>query len=145
MGSAKDFFTAAQVRQIGDAITAAEAKTSGEIRIHIEKKCTGDPIAEAEKWFGKLEMHKTADRNGILIYLAIESRVFAIYGDKGIHEKVHQEFWNQISHKMEEQFRHGRFTEGLIDVIHRTGEQLSTYFPVAANDSNELTNDINFQ
>jgi uncharacterized membrane protein len=143
--SARSFFTDAQVKEISAAIAAAEAKTSGEVRVHIEKKCAGEALKEAENWFGKLGMHKTRDRNGILIYLAVESHVFAIYGDKGIHEKVHQEFWNEISHQLEDKFRAGLFTEGLAEVIHRIGEQLQKYFPLGANDKDELTNDVSFQ
>lgn len=143
--SAKHFFTNAQIKDISAAIAAAEAKTSGEVRVHIEKKCDREAIQEAEMWFGKLGMHKTQDRNGVLIYLAVESHVFAIYGDKGIHEKVHQEFWNEISHNMEAKFREGLFTDGLVEVIHRTGEQLQKYFPLSANDKDELSNDVSFQ
>lgn len=145
MSTAKDFFSDVQVKEISSAIEAAERRTSGEVRVHIEKNCPGDAVKEAEKWFGKLGMHKTEDRNGILIYLAVESRVFAIYGDAGIHEKVHQEFWNEISHELEAKFREGKFTEGLVMVIHRTGEQLLKYFPLKENDKDELTNDVSFQ
>jgi uncharacterized membrane protein len=115
------------------------------VRVHIEKKCNREAIQEAEMWFGKLGMHNTQDRNGVLIYLAVESHVFAVYGDKGIHEKVHQEFWNEVSHNMEEKFRAGLFTEGLVQVIHRIGEQLQKYFPLSANDKDELSNDVSFQ
>jgi uncharacterized membrane protein len=143
--SAKTFFTKAQVKDISAAIAAAEAKTSGEVRVHIENNSPSEAIVEAEKWFGKLGMHKTQDRNGILIYLAMKSRVFAIYGDKGIHEKVHQEFWNEISQNMEAKFREGLFTDGLVEVIHRTGEQLQKYFPLSKDDKDELSNDVSFQ
>lgn len=145
MSSAKDFFSEVQVSNIGAAIAAAEAKTSGEVRVHIEKKCPGDALAETEKWFGKLGMHQTEFRNGILIYLAVESRVFAVYGDEGIHEKVTQQFWDEISRDMEAKFREGKFTEGLIEVITRIGEQLHQYFPASANDKDELPNDVSFQ
>ncbi len=143
--SARTFFTNAQVSEISAAIAAAERKTSGEVRVHIEKKCKRDALQEAEMWFGKLGMHKTRDRNGILIYLAVESRVFAVYGDKGIHEKVHQQFWDEITADLESKFREGLFTEGLVDVIHRTGEQLQKYFPLSANDKDELSNDVSFR
>jgi uncharacterized membrane protein len=145
MSSAKDFFSDDQVREISAAIGVAETKTSGEVRVHIEKKCERDALAEAEMWFGKLGMHKTQDRNGILIYLAVESRVFAVYGDRGIHEKVHQEFWNEVTHNMELKFRDGKFTDGLVEMINRTGEQLQKYFPISSNDKNELSNDISFR
>ena len=143
--SARTFFTNAQVSEISAAIAAAERKTSGEVRVHIEKKCKRDALQEAEMWFGKLGMHKTRDRNGILIYLAVESRVFAVYGDKGIHEKVYQQFWDEITADLESKFREGLFTEGLVDVIHRTGEQLQKYFPLSANDKDELSNDVSFR
>ena len=143
--SAKHFFTDAQVKAISEAITAAEAKTSGEIRVHIEKKCKREAIMEAEWWFGKLGMHKTQDRNGVLIYLAVESQVFAVYGDKGIHDRVHQEFWNEITHVTELKFRSGLFSEGLVEMIYRIGDQLQKYFPVAGNDKNELSNDVSFR
>lgn len=145
MSSTKTFFTESQVAAIGAAITAAEEKTSGEIRVHLDKKCSTDPIVAAEKWFGKLKMHKTDLRNGVLIYLAIDSQVFAIYGDKGINEKVPAGFWNEISKDMESSFRQGKFAEGLIEAIHKAGDQLIHFFPRSGNDKNELTNDISYK
>ncbi|HTF05482.1 MAG TPA: TPM domain-containing protein [Bacteroidia bacterium] len=145
MASAKDFFSEVQVKDIGEAIGLAEAKTSGEIRIHIEKKCSGDAIKAAENWFGKLGMHKTDLRNGVLVYLAVESRVFAIYGDKGINEKVPPGFWFEISGRMEANFKEGKFSEGLIEAITKAGEQLQQFFPRNSEDKDELTNDISFQ
>lgn len=145
MSSAKSFFSNEQVALISSAIAAAEAKTSGEIRVHIEKKCPGEAVTEAERWFGKLGMHQTANRNGILIYIAIDTHVFAIYGDKGIHEKVHQEFWEEVSHDAETKFREGKFTEGLVGMIHRAGDKLKQYFPLASDDKDELSNEVSFQ
>lgn len=145
MSSTKNFFTEAQVADIGTAIAAAEGKTSGEIRVHLDKKCSTDAIVAAEKWFGKLKMHKTDLRNGVLIYLAIDSHVFAIYGDKGINEKVPAGFWTEISKEMEDNFRQGKFAEALIEAIHKAGEQMHHFFPRHGDDKNELTNDISFK
>ncbi len=145
MASTKEFFSEIQVKAIGSAIAAAEDKTSGEIRVHLDKKCDTDPIAAAEKWFGKLKMHKTELRNGVLIYLAVDSHVFAIYGDKGINEKVPQGFWLEISKEMETSFRQGEFAEGLINAIHKAGDQLIHFFPRNKDDKNELTNDISYK
>jgi uncharacterized membrane protein len=143
--SAENFFSDAQKEAIRAVIAEAEEKTSGEIRVHIEEKCDENAIAHAEKVFAKLKMHETAERNGVLFYLAIDSRVFAIYGDKGIHEKVTAQFWDAASAVMEEQFKAGKFTEGLVAGITMAGEQLATHFPFKTGDKNELTNDISFK
>jgi uncharacterized membrane protein len=143
--SAETFFSDAQKEAIRAVIAEAEEKTSGEIRVHIEEKCDENAITHAEKVFGKLKMHETAERNGVLFYLAIDSRVFAIYGDKGIHKKVTAQFWDAASALMEQHFKQGKFTEGLIAGINMAGEQLAAHFPFKSDDKNELTNDISFK
>lgn len=143
--SAETFFTEVQKEAIRNSITNAETKTSGEIRVHIEEICTENAIVHAERIFAKLKMHETKQRNGVLFYLAIDSRVFAIYGDKGIHEKVTAQFWDAASAVMEQYFKKGEFTEGLIAGITVAGEQLAEHFPRAKDDKNELTNDISFK
>ena len=70
------------------AIQTAEKNTSGEIRVHLEQVCKGDPCLRAAYVFSKLGMFRTKDRNGVLIYLALKSHKFAIIGDSGINEKV---------------------------------------------------------
>jgi uncharacterized membrane protein len=142
--SAEKFFTEEQKEAIRKAIELAEEKTSGEIRVHIDRKCKGDVVKEAEKCFGKLKMHETEERNGVLFYLAIDSRVFAIYGDKGIYTKVGNEFWNEISAHMEKLFQKGNFTEGLAEGIAMAGNQLAKHFPHLSTDKNELSNEISF-
>ena len=143
--SAEHFFSDAQKAEIRKAIEMAEEKTSGEIRVHIQEKCKGNGVKTAEKVFAQLKMHKTKLRNGVLFFLAIDSRVFAIYGDKGIHEKVPANFWNEISSTMEDHFRKGDFTGGLTHGIKITGEQLAKHFPHQDSDKNELTNEISFK
>jgi len=140
----KDFFNEHQKKKIVDAIVSAEKNTSGEIRVHIEKKCTNDAIIKAETIFKKLEMYKTASRNGILFYLAFDSKDFAVYGDKGIHEKVGIDFWNLITQKATIKFKENNYDEGLVDAILECGNQLKKYFPIQQNDINELSNEISF-
>jgi uncharacterized membrane protein len=143
--SAEAFFTDHQKEVIRKAIELAEEKTSGEIRVHIESKCKGDVLKCAEKRFGSLKMHQTKERNGVLFYLAIDSRVFAIYGDKGINDKVPGDFWNKISAHMEKLFQKGNFTEGLAEGIAMAGEALVKHFPHQKDDTNELSNEISFK
>ncbi len=136
------FFNEKQKKQIVEAIKEAEKETSGEIRLHIESKCKGDPLERAMKVFAKLKMHKTALRNGVIIYLAIDDRKFAIYGDKGINEKVPENFWQDVKDVMAEYFKKNQHTEGLVKGIAMIGEKLKAYFPYQKDDVNELSDDI---
>lgn len=144
MPSAKNFFTKEQQEDIRQAIMNAELDTSGEIRVHIENTCKDEVMDRALLIFKKLGMEKTESRNGVLIYLAVKNRKFAIIGDEGIHAVVTDNFWENIKHKMLNHFRENQFTEGLIEAITETGKQLKKYFPHKANDVNELPDDISF-
>jgi uncharacterized membrane protein len=136
------FFTEEEKERIVQAIKEAEKETSGEIRLHIESKCKGDPLQRAMKVFAKLKMHKTALRNGVIIYLAIDDRKFAIYGDKGINEKVPENFWEDVKEVMRQHFKENKHVEGLVKGIAMIGEKLKEFFPYQADDVNELPDDI---
>lgn len=142
--SAKKFFTTEQQKAIIDSIAKAELATSGEIRVHIDDDCKGDVLDKAAKIFHKLKMNKTELRNGVLFYLAVNDRKFAILGDKGIHQKVTENFWDNIKEEMLSLFKQQQFTEGLCKGIDMAGEKLKSHFPLQANDINELSNDISF-
>lgn len=142
---ASEFFSEEDKTAISRVIAEAEKKTSGEIRVHVVDVCKDDPVKTAAAIFQKLKMQETKERNGVLFFLAVESRVFAIYGDQGIHEKVPAGFWNEISALMEKEFREGRFTQGLVSGIQLAGEQLARYFPCATDDKNELSDEVSFQ
>ncbi|MCK9219369.1 MAG: TPM domain-containing protein [Bacteroidales bacterium] len=140
----KDFFSPQEKEEIKAAIMNAELDTSGEIRIHIENSCSGDVMDRAAFIFKKLRMNKTELRNGVLIYLAVKNRRFAIIGDKGIHARVPETFWTDIKTEMLNHFREDQFTEGLIAAVTSTGEQLKKHFPRASDDVNELSDEISF-
>jgi uncharacterized membrane protein len=131
-------------QQVAQAIAAAEKNTSGELRVHIEKVCTQDPMQRAVAVFEQLGMQRTAERNGVLIYLALESTQLAIIGDKGINEKVPSDFWDSTRDLMIKHFKEGQITTGLCAAISEAGAQLAAYFPYQDNDQNELSNDISF-
>jgi len=134
--NASSFFSPIEKEDIKMAIRQAELDTSGEIRVHVETSCTGDVMDRASRLFEKLNMHKTRLRNGVLIYLAIRNRKFAIIGDMGINSVVESEMLNH--------FRENHFTEGLMKAIELTGFQLKKHFPYITNDINELPDDISF-
>lgn len=140
----KDFFTASQQEAIQASIATAELNTSGEIRLHVDDKCPGDPVAKAIQVFEKLKMHETELRNGVLIYLAVKDHKLAIIGDKGIDEVVPDDFWDAIKNDLVSRFKEGKYTEGLVEGIHASGEQLKAHFPYQTDDTNELSNDISF-
>jgi uncharacterized membrane protein len=144
MMKASSFFTKEQQAQILSSIKAAEESTSGEIRIHIETSFKGDVLDRAAWIFRKLGMYKTTLRNGVLFYLAIKDRKFAIIGDAGINAKVPEGFWDKVKDLMQKSFKEGKFTEGLSEGIILAGEQLKTHFPHRKNDVNELPDEISF-
>jgi len=141
---ASDFFTKEQKEEITTAIKEAELNTSGEIRVHIENSFKGDVMDRAADLFKTLKMHKTELRNGVLFYLAIKNRKFAILGDGGINAKVAENFWDNIKDRMLEKFKDEKFSEGLAEGIKMTGEQLKTHFPYQSDDVNELSDEISF-
>ncbi|MCD4698296.1 MAG: TPM domain-containing protein [Bacteroidales bacterium] len=126
------------------AIKNAELDTSGEIRVHIDGKCKGDAKDTAAYIFEKLQMHKTEQRNGVLFYLAIKNRKFAILGDEGINKLVPDNFWDNIRDGMLNHFREDNFTDGLTEGITLAGKQLKQHFPYQTNDINELPDEISF-
>lgn len=138
------YFTEADKLQITNAIRVAETNTSGEIRVHIENNCMGDVLDRAAYLFEKLEMHKTALRNGVLFYLAVEDRKFAILGDAGINQKVPENFWEGTRDTVLSKLKEGRISQGLAEGIVMAGEQLKTHFPYQKDDVNELSDEISF-
>jgi len=142
--SAKDFFSDHDREDIKLAIMNAELDTSGEIRVHIENSVRGDVLDRAAFIFHKLGMQNTEQRNGVLIYLAVQNRRFAIIGDSGINRVVPENFWDNIKTDMLNHFRENRFTDGLVGAILSAGLQLKKHFPRLRDDSNELSDDISF-
>jgi uncharacterized membrane protein len=142
MSKVENFLTKAEEQEIVDAIGKAEKNTSGEIRVHIEKETSTPAIERAVEVFQLLNMENTRERNGVIIYVAVKSKQFAIYGDKGINEKVSDDFWNCTKDVMANHFQNGNFKQGLIDGILNAGEQLKKYFPYLDSDKDELSNEI---
>lgn len=142
--NASNFFTNQQKEDIKFAIKDAEIGTSGEIRVHLELNCDQNPIDRALWVFNRLKMNKTEQQNGVLIYLAVRSRKFAIIGDEGINRVVPPDFWDEIKTGMLIDFREGDFTSGIISAIALVGKKMKQYFPHQREDVNELSDDISF-
>ena len=142
--SPKEFLGKENETLITKAIEKAEHQTSGEIRVHVESKCKGEVLDRAAWLFKKLKMHETKDRNGVLIYLSINDRKFAIIGDAGINKVVPAEFWDENKEMMISHFKKGEFAIGLINGIEKAGEQLKQFFPYKEDDVNELSDEISY-
>ncbi|MBI1807329.1 MAG: TPM domain-containing protein [Ignavibacteria bacterium] len=128
-------------------IAEAERKTSGEIRVVVrhrrhwkERKLSLHELALRE--FYKLGMEKTQGRTGVLILLLFSERAFQIIADEGIHAKVEDGTCDQIATRMSSHFKGGKFSEGIADAISAVGAILKKYFPLEADDRDQLPNDV---
>ncbi|WP_369806244.1 TPM domain-containing protein [Desertivirga arenae] len=137
-------FTDNEEERIREAIETAEALTSGEIRLCVEKHCSEPTLDRAANYFAKLGMDKTALRNGVLIYMAVEDHKFAIIGDAGINKVVPDDFWDKTKEEMRDHFKSGNLVDGILIGIKMAGEELKHYFPNQSGDKNELPNDISY-
>lgn len=136
-------FNAQDEQDIIACIEEAEKITSAEIRVHIsQQKGTRDVLAEAKKIFNKLGMHKTAERNGILIFFVPNSKQFAVLGDSGINSKVPEGYWNNLKDEMQQHFQSEAFKLGIIHGINAVGLLLSAHFKPLEINPNELSNQI---
>ena len=142
--TARNFFSKEEKLEIKKAILNAELDTSGEIRVHIENEFKGEVLDRASFLFHKLGMDNTELNNGVLFYLAIKSKKYAIIGDKGINKEVPQDFWEEIKAAMAKKFAGGEYANGLSEGIALAGVRLKKHFPHHIDDINELSDEISF-
>jgi uncharacterized membrane protein len=139
----KEFLSKLEHDQIVQAIKDAEAKTSGEIRVYVQRgKLNIDPLIAAEKKFHRLGMQRTADRNAVLIFIAPRVHKFAVVGDKAIHEKCGESYWQRVVDLMREHFHNERFSDALVEAIRDVGSVLTEHFPKRSTSSTELPDEI---
>jgi uncharacterized membrane protein len=139
----KEFITKLDHDRIVKAIREAESKTSGQIRIYIQRgELKGDPLESAVKKFGELRMHETTDRSAVLIYVVPRARKLAVVGDQGIHEKCGDTLWQRVVSKMTDHFKKERFTDAIVDAVRELGAVLSEHFPHQSGGQNELPDEI---
>jgi uncharacterized membrane protein len=138
----RHFFSKLDSDRIVGAIADAEKRSSGEIRVHVTRRKPANLEERARRRFELLGMTRTAERNGVLIYIAPKLRRFQILGDSGIHEKCGDDFWKETAAEIETYFRRGEFTEGLMHGIGKAGDLLASHFPREAGDVNELPDEV---
>jgi uncharacterized membrane protein len=142
MSTVEDFLTSEEEQEIVQAIIKAERDTSGEIRVHIERTASISHFDRALEVFYMLEMDKTKQQNGVLIYIAVDDHQFVIYGDKGINEVVPGNFWESTKNVMQSLFKKGEFKQGIVEGVLQAGKELKEHFPWTSDDENELPNEV---
>jgi len=145
---AQRLFSEADFAAIADAIERVEAATSAEIRVHLERRVhhlpgqRPDALRRARKVFIHLGMHLTAERHGVLIYLALEDRKLAIVGDEGIHRRVGDAYWEGLRDRMVAKLREGQALEAVLTGVAEVGLVLAEHFPRRPDDRNELSDRV---
>ena len=142
MAKTAAFLSKEEEQEIVQAIVEAEKNTSGEVRVHIENHSNKTPLERAQEVFFELKMEATNDRNGVLFYVSVTDKKFAIIGDQGINELVATDFWNATKEIVLNHFKLGAFKHGLVEGILSAGNQLKAYFPYQSDDEDELSNEI---
>src|SRR5262245_46570192 len=143
-GWVRRFMEGDDLDSVAQAVADAERVTSAEIRVHLDHRCAGDAMARAIELFGRFGMHRTALRNGVLIYVAVQDRKLAVIGDTGIHGRVGETYWRGVVDLMVAHLRAERPRDGLLAAVRDVGEALRRHFPRAPDDRNELSDEVSF-
>ena len=136
------FLTDDEAAQVAQAVDRAERHTTAEIKVAIVRHCWGDLRDKAEHVFRKLGLHKTEQRNCVLILLVLANREFVIFGDRGIHESVGDGFWTDVRDAMRARFMEDRFGQGLCEGVGLIGGRLAEHFPPHAGDRDEISDEV---
>ena len=139
-----NFLTDQQMASLVEAIKTAEDDSTGEIRIHIDSNTEGNNAEIAFEVFKRLCKDQTVEKNAVLFHVNFEQQYLTIIGDEGIHEKVHQTFWERMHDQITSEFSKGNFHDGLKNAVLETGLELKKYFPITGENPNELPNEITF-
>jgi uncharacterized membrane protein len=138
----RGFLAEADLDAVTRAIGAAELRTSAEIRVHLDHRCPGEPMARAVAVFEHLGMHRTAARHGVLIYVSVGDHKLAVLGDQGVHERVGQVYWERLVDAVLAHFREERPRDGLLHAVAEVGAVLARHFPRRPGDVNELSDQV---
>jgi uncharacterized membrane protein len=139
----REFLSKLEHDRIVSAIREAESKTSGEVRVYVQRgKLNADPLIVAQKKFQHLGMSKTRERNAVLIFVAPRAHKFAVVGDKAIHEKCGEQFWQHVVDGMRVHFQNEKFSNAIVEGIGEIGKLLAAHFPRTSTPSNELPDEI---
>lgn len=140
----EDFISKEGQQSIADAIARAERHTSGEMCVHVTPRCRGDVMKRAMSKFNQLELYKTKRRNAVLVFIAYQSKKFAILGDYAINRAVPGDFWDSEKDTLLQYLKAGKPVEGVCEVVEHIGNRLAAFFPAEREDENEISNEVTF-
>jgi uncharacterized membrane protein len=139
----QEFLSKLDHQRIVSAIRATEAKTSGQIRVYVQRgELKGEALTEAQKQFRRLGMHQTKERNAVLIFVVPRARKFAVVGDEGVHKQCGEVYWQRLVDTMRKHFQNEDFTKAVLEAVEQTGELLARHFPKTESGQNELPDEI---
>jgi len=139
----REFLSKLEHDRIVGAIREAESRTSGQIRVYIQRgKLRVDPLIAAREKFHRLGIHKTRERNAVLIFVAPRAHKFAVVGDKAVHERCGEQFWQRLVDGMRAHFQNEKFSHAIVETIEEIGKLLAAHFPKRSTSSNELPDEI---
>lgn len=141
-------FPRATLDAIEAAVTASEARHSGEIRFAVEAALDvralrrhETPRSRAREVFDELRVWKTREHNGVLIYVLLAERIVEIVADHGLEGHVSEAEWRGACAAIETEFGAGRWREGALLGIDAVTALLVREFPrTGAADRDELPN-----
>lgn len=138
----REFASPGDLEEVAAAVARAEQRTAAEIRVHLDHRCPGEPMARAVEVFERLAMHQTEHRAGVLVYVAVGDRKLAVIGDAGIHARVGQAYWDALVARVLAHLREGRPRDGLMHAVEEVGSALAMHFPRRRDDRNELSDRV---
>lgn len=86
------------------------------------------------------KLYKTAQENGILIYVSLYERKVWILADHGINEKIEQTVWDSIVVELALGIKEGNCCEAICSAVEGVGNILKEHFPYQKDDEDELHN-----
>jgi putative membrane protein len=87
-------------------------------------------------------LHTTAGRTGVMIFVSVAERYAEILADAGIHERVPQEEWQAIVDVLTWHIGRGEAGEGFVRAIRAVGEHLARHLPPGTRDPDALPNHL---
>ena len=131
------------LQRLEQRVAASERRHSGEIRISVEAGLPlsylwrdATPRQRAITLFGKLRVWDTEQNNGVLIYLLLAEHAIEIVADRGVARVVPQATWDGLVAGMRDEFRAGRFEQGLQRAVDAVDALLTQHFPLAEGTAN---------
>lgn len=133
---------AAQIAAIGCALAVLWFVPA--LRIHLVPRRLRYRRAHdnAMRQFLARNVHVTAERTGVLLFVSLAEHYAEVIADAGINRRVGQETWDGVVRDMVDHARRGAIADGFVAAVAAVGALLAEHFPVGATDANELDDHV---